>query len=80
MLSKYCLCPSANNVSNANELLPLPLGPVMTTSFRRGNSRETFFRLWVRAPWIRIGTETGLIESSSIWNLTRTDLPLKSRN
>src|SRR3954454_23316730 len=50
--SMYFRCPSANTVSNASVLLPLPLRPVTTTSWSRGMSTETFLRLCSRAPRI----------------------------
>src|SRR5688500_1395539 len=41
-------------VSKASELLPDPDSPVITISRLRGRSRSMFFRLWVRAPRMRI--------------------------
>lgn len=41
-LSIYLLCPSAYIVSNANEDLPLPLNPVITTSFSLGMDISMF--------------------------------------
>ena len=41
-------------VSNANEDLPEPEGPVKTTNFPRGISRSTLFKLCCRAPRITI--------------------------
>src|SRR5690606_3903557 len=41
-------------VSKANEDLPEPDRPVITISLSRGRVRSMFFRLWVRAPRIRI--------------------------
>jgi len=40
--------------SNASDDLPEPESPVITTNLSRGISRFTFFKLWVRAPRIRI--------------------------
>ena len=59
----YCRCPSATNVSNASELLPEPLGPVMTTSLSRGMSRLMFLRLWTRTPRRRMASS--LVSRSS---------------
>src|SRR3569832_1928827 len=39
-------------VSKANDDLPLPLKPVMTTSLLRGIVTSIFLRLWTRAPYI----------------------------
>src|SRR5690554_5662552 len=41
-------------VSNAREDLPLPLIPVITTSWLRGNVTSIFFRLCSRAPMTSI--------------------------
>src|SRR5580658_5067542 len=41
-------------VSNASEDFPEPDNPVSTTSRSRGRSRSMFFKLWVRAPRMRI--------------------------
>src|ERR1700728_2057048 len=41
-------------VSKASEDLPEPERPVNTIKRSRGKSRSMFFRLWVRAPRIRI--------------------------
>src|SRR4249919_252749 len=41
-------------VSKASELLPEPDSPVITISRLRGRSRSMFFRLWVRAPRMRM--------------------------
>jgi len=41
-VSMYLRCPSANNVSNAREDLPLPDNPVNTTSLFRGMTKSTF--------------------------------------
>src|SRR5208282_6946445 len=41
-------------VSNASEDLPEPDRPVSTINRSRGRSRSMFFKLWVRAPRIRI--------------------------
>src|SRR3954465_15079676 len=56
-LCTYCRWPSARSVSNASELLPEPLTPVITTSWLRGMSTSTFCRLCVRAPrtWMASG-------------------------
>ena len=50
----YCRCPSAYNVSNANDDLPLPETPVMTVICPSGMSRSTFCRLCTRTPRKRI--------------------------
>ncbi|KAG1242876.1 hypothetical protein G6F65_022772 [Rhizopus arrhizus] len=55
-LSTYRRWPSAYSVSNASEDLPEPDKPVTTTSLWRGRSSETFLRLWVRAPRMRIAS------------------------
>src|SRR5262245_33147370 len=52
-------CPSAYNVSNANDDFPDPLTPVTTTSLSRGISTSTFFRLFSRAPRISIVVRIG---------------------
>src|SRR5579871_4769153 len=39
-------------VSNARLDLPDPERPVTTMRRSRGNSSETFFRSWTRAPWM----------------------------
>src|SRR4051812_7987931 len=50
----YLRWPSAKIVSNASVDLPLPLRPVMTTSWSRGISTEMFLRLCSRAPRMRM--------------------------
>src|SRR2546427_1372451 len=50
----YRRCPSAKRVSNASELLPEPLKPVITTSWLSGRSRSKFFKLLCRTPRRRI--------------------------
>jgi hypothetical protein len=41
-------------VSNASDDLPEPDTPVTTVNWLWGIETETFFRLWVRAPRIRM--------------------------
>ena len=41
---------SAYMVSKAKDDFPLPLRPVMTTSFSRGIFTSIFFKLWALAP------------------------------
>ena len=53
-LSMYLRWPSAKMVSNASELLPLPLTPVITTRQSRGMVTSTPLRLCSRAPRIRM--------------------------
>src|SRR3546814_16112070 len=43
-------------VSKASDDLPEPDRPVITISRSRGRSRSMFFRLWVRAPRMRMGS------------------------
>jgi len=43
-------CPSAKRVSNANDDLPEPDRPVITTSLFRGMATSIFFRLCTLAP------------------------------
>ena len=62
-LSKYLRCPSAYIVSNANDDLPLPLSPVMTTSWFRGMLTSMFLRLWTRLP------NTSIVSGSAIERL-----------
>src|SRR5215469_8639784 len=71
---------SANNVSNASELLPEPLKPVMTMSWRNGRSRSKSFRLLCRTPRRRItddddffgiGRNVRAISEVSIQRVTR---------
>ena len=52
-------CPSANTVSKARELFPLPLTPVQTMSAWWGSSREIDRRLWTRAPRIAMPAASG---------------------
>lgn len=52
--STYRRCPSAYNVSNASELLPLPERPVKTTNLFLGIWSDKFLRLCSRAPVIVI--------------------------
>src|SRR5204863_7828864 len=54
--------PSAKIVSKASELLPDPLGPVMTVSRSRGMSTDKPCRLCVRAPRILIHSPESLID------------------
>ncbi len=55
----YRRWPSAKRVSNARELLPEPLKPVITISFFSGRSRSKFFRLLGRTPLRRIAGGAG---------------------
>ena len=55
-LSTYRLCPSANRVSKAKELLPEPLTPVITTSRLRGIFMLTSFRLCTEARLISMNS------------------------
>src|SRR6185369_7604543 len=50
-------------VSKASEDLPEPDRPVNTTSWSRGMSTSTFFRLCSRAPRIAITRESGFLRS-----------------
>jgi len=53
-LSTYLLLPSAYIVSKARLDFPLPESPVITARLSLGISRSMFFRLFSRAPFIRI--------------------------
>src|SRR5256885_11464949 len=50
-------CPSANRVSKAREDFPEPDTPVTTVTRSWGIRRETFFRLFWRARWMRSQSE-----------------------
>src|SRR4029453_970369 len=47
-------CDSVANVSNTMDDLPEPDTPVKIVILRLGMRRETFFKLFSRAPWISI--------------------------
>src|SRR5678815_3779151 len=53
-VSIYRRCPSAYKVSNASELFPDPLNPVITINWFVGRSRSKFLRLLWRTPRNRI--------------------------
>jgi hypothetical protein len=81
-LWKYCRWPSAARVSIASEDLPLPLGPVNTTSWSRGIVKSIFFRLCVFAPTIRIRSDFSMNRESKIYgsNSERSIYPVTSIN
>src|SRR5687767_9295853 len=53
----YRRWPSAYSVSNARELFPEPLKPVMTMRRCKGRSRLKFLRLLCRTPRIRMAAD-----------------------
>jgi hypothetical protein len=54
-------------------LLPDPEGPVMTTSWLRGRSQSTPFRLWTLAPRMEIGSS--LSRLTGVWSKPQSSTP-----